>query len=143
VADVFEGAQIVTDEWPLIVFQETGMWLSSQQVLTDIFVELSKNGLSGVVPNDQQAQEHNKKSKSEKDQYIATPFIKNAALYVDISPTGEVLSPGMVERFINAEIGGLEWYLDHSSLREALSDDPVWERFSDGVRSRVQRMMNI
>jgi AbiV family abortive infection protein len=139
VANVFEGAQIVTDEWPLIVFQETGMWLSSQQVLTDIFVELSRNGLSGVVPNDEQAKEHNKKSKFENDRHIATPFIKNAAFYVDISPTGEVLSPGRVERFANAEIGGLEWYLDHSStLREVLSDDPVWERFSDEVRSHFR-----
>ena len=141
VANVFEGAQIVTDDWPLIIFQETGIWPSSQQVLTDIFVELSRNGLSGVVPNDQQAKEHSKKSKFETDQYIATPFIKNAAFYVDISPTGEVLSPGRVEKFTTAEIGGLEWYLDHSSiLREVLSDDPVWERFSDEVRSRVQRV---
>jgi hypothetical protein len=117
------------------------MWPSSQQVLADIFVELSRNGLSGVVPNDQQAKEHRKKSKFENDQYIATPFIKDAAFYVDISPTGEVLSPSRVESFTNAEIGGLEWYLDNSStLREVLSDDPVWERFSDGVRSRVQRL---
>lgn len=140
-ANVFEGAQIVTDEGPLIVFQETGIWPSSQQVLTDIFVELSENGLSGVVPNDKQAKEHRENSKFENDQYIATPFIKDAAFYVDISPTGDVLSPGRVERFANAEIGGLEWYLDHSSiLREVLSDDPVWERFSYGVRSHFQRL---
>ncbi len=139
VADVFEGAKIVTDEWPLIVFQETGIWPSSQQVLADIFVELSRNGLSKVVPNDQQAEKHRKESKFKNDQNIATPFIKNAAFYVDISLTGEVLSPGRVDKFTNAEIEDLEWYLDHSSaLREVLSDDPVWGRFSDGVRSRVR-----
>ena len=26
IADTFEGAQIVTEEWPLILFQETGSW---------------------------------------------------------------------------------------------------------------------
>lgn len=140
VADVFEGAQIVTDDLPFIVFQETGMWPSSREVLTNIFVELSRNGLSGVVPNVQQAKEHRKKSKFENDQYIATPFIKDAAFYVDISSTGEVLSPSRVERFANAEIGGLEWYLDHSrTLQEVLLDGQIWERFSNEVRSRIDR----
>jgi hypothetical protein len=135
---VFEGAEIMTDEWPLIVFQETGMWPSSEERLIDIFVELSRDGVTGVVPNDQQAKEHHKRIKSEPEEYLSTPFIKDAAFYVDISSTGEVLSPNRVDRFANREIAGLEWYLGYSrSLQEALSDDQKWERFSAGVRSRV------
>jgi len=140
VANTFEGAQIVTDEWPLIVFQETGMRPSSREVLTELFVELARNGLSGVVPNIQQAREHREKSKFDNDQYISTPYVKDAAFYVDISSTGQVLSPSRVDRFANSEIAGLEWYLDHScSLREVLSDDERWEQFSEGVGSRVAR----
>lgn len=93
VANIFEGAQIVTDDWPLIVFQETWMRPSSREVLTEIFVELARNGLSGVVPNIQQTKEHRKKSKFENDQYISTPYVKDAAFHVDIPSTGQVLSP--------------------------------------------------
>ncbi len=140
VANKFEGAQIVTDDLPLIVSQATGMWPSSREVLADIFVELSRNGLSEVVPDAQQAKEHRKKNEPEDGEYITTPFVKDAAFYVAILSSGEVLSPNRVERFANAEIGGLEWYLDDSrALQEVLQDDQIWGRFSDGVRSRVER----
>jgi len=128
----------MTDEWPLIVFQETGAYPSAQERLIDIFVELSKDGIKKVVPNDQQAKEHRKSMKCENKEYITTPYTKDAAFYVDILPTGEVLLPNRVDKFANSEILGLEWYLDQShSLREILADGKKWEQFHAAVHSRV------
>ena len=138
IADTFEGAQIVTDEWPLIIFQETGLWPPAQEVLRNIFVELARHGLDNLVPDLSIAKDHRKKMKSENKEYIWTPSIKDAAFYVDISENGEVLSPNRVDRFANAEISGLTWYLDHvHPLSEILPDQERWIRFAEDVRVRV------
>jgi AbiV family abortive infection protein len=135
IADTFEGAQIVTDDWPLIAFQETGYWPAPEEVLKGIFVELANVGLSGLVPKSSDAKAHRNKMKSENKEFIPTPFIKDAAFYVDISETGEVLLPRRVDLFAESEISGLKWFLDHARpLLEILSDDSKWNKFAEYVR---------
>ena len=91
-----------------------------------------------MVPDDRQAREHRKSMKSEHEDYISTPYVKDAAFYVDISPAGEVLSPSRVDRFAGVEIAGLEWYLDQArSLKTVLSDDQKWKWFSGRVHSCI------
>jgi hypothetical protein len=139
IADTFEGAQIVvTDEWPLVVFQETGSWPPAEEVLRNIFVELSKRGLGDLIPSQADAEKYRKKMKLENKEHIWTQDIKNAALYVDISGNGEVLLPDRVERYTNSEINGLARYLgDIRLLVDILSDDKKWTRFAEDVRVRI------
>lgn len=135
IADTFEGAQIVTDEWPLILFQETGSWPPAEEVLRNIFVELSKREWVSLVPLQAEAEAHRKKMKSENKEFVQTPYLKNAAFYVDIYSDGEVLLPTRVDRFAVSEIQGLAWSLRKSHpLLEILSDEEKWTKFAEGVR---------
>ncbi len=136
VANAFEGAQIVTDDWPLIAFQESGFWPRDKEVLGEIFVELMREGLDGLIPNKRKAKAHREMMKSENRQYITTPYVKDAAFYVDIE-NGEVLLPSRVSRFAGSEIAGLSWYLNHGRpMQELLSDDDRWKNFAREVRVR-------
>jgi len=138
VANVFEGAQIVTDDWPLIAFQESGYWPSAKEVLSEIFVALVRSGLDGLIPNRQKAKAHRQMMKSENRQFIPTPYVKDAAFCVDIE-NGEVLSPSRVNRFAASEIAGLSWYLKYARpLLDLLSDDGRWKNFTEEIRVRAK-----
>lgn len=113
-------------------------------ILLEIFRTLSKSDWGSFIPTKKAA-----KSAAKKDQetlndpkihalptdYITTAFIKNAALYVDLSEKGEVLSPNRIYRNTQAEIGGLTWSLRHSgSLLGMLSNEKKWEWFAKHIR---------
>lgn len=74
------------------------------------------------------------KVKVQKRASITTPFIKNAACYVDVKK-GDVLLPSRVDRYANYEIQGLTWSLEHTRpLMQILSDEKKWKPFAESVR---------
>lgn len=132
----FEGAEIVVSEWALISRQQTGQRLSREDRLVDIFSDLAASkGPRNIVPAVDDAKKHLKSIKPEEEGSLSTPFIKDAAFYVDISSVGEVLKPERVNKYANSEIAGLEWDLDKlRALKEIVADDKRWEIFSGRVR---------
>jgi AbiV family abortive infection protein len=113
-------------------------------ILLEIFRTLSKSDWGSFIPTKKAA-----KSAAKKDQetlndpkihalptdYITTAFIKNAALYVDLSEKGEVLSPNRIDGNTQAEIGGLAWSLRRSdSLIGIFSNEEKWKWFAKHIR---------
>jgi hypothetical protein len=113
-------------------------------ILLEIFRTLSKSDWGSFIPTKKAA-----KSAAKKDQetlndpkihalptdYITTAFIKNAALYVDLSEKGEVLSPNRIDGNTQAEIGGLAWSLRRSDpLIGILSNEEKWKWFAKHIR---------
>jgi hypothetical protein len=89
---ILEGAQIVTDEWPLIVFQETGSWLPVEEVLRNIFVELARHGLENLVPDLSVTRNHKRKMKSDNAEYISTRMSELASRESALNTTPENIS---------------------------------------------------
>ena len=69
-------------------FSRNGIVLPAEEALRNIFVELARHGLDNLVPDLSVAKDHKRKMKSDNTDYIWTPYIKDAALYVDISDEG-------------------------------------------------------
>ena len=118
--------------------------LEPKAVLLETFRALSKSEWGNVVPtkksanaaakNDQESL-NDPRMHARPTEIMTAPFIKNAALYVDVEK-GELLLPSRIDRrHANYEIRGLAWSLEHSPLlRQILSDDHQWEAFAGAVR---------
>ena len=91
IADTFEGAQIEIEEWPRVVFQDTGSWPPSEEVLLHVFIRLSKSEWGSFVPTADSAKAAAEstdlqkamdkeigKVKIQKEASLTTPFIKDA-----------------------------------------------------------------
>jgi|CXWL01.1.fsa_nt_gi AbiV family abortive infection protein len=135
----FEGIEIVTSEGAQILSQQTGFAVSWEERLTDIFSDFAAIFVSDkFIPSVRQAQKHHEMMKPKKEEALSTSYIKNAALYVGISPAGEILVPERVSKYVHREIGGLEWNLDKLCvLKEILPEDKRWDRFCARVRAQM------
>ena len=117
--------------------------LAAEAVLLEIFRTLSKSTWGSFIPTRKAA-----KFAAKNDQewlndpqihalptdYITTAFIKNAALYVDLSEESAVLVPSRVDRYTKAEIGGLAWSLRRNdTLIDILSNEEKWEWFAKHI----------
>ncbi len=134
VASVAEGAQIVNGEGFLVAYEEAGYWPSAEQRLAVMFRTLAEKGLRGLVTSPQEAREHFDRLQKE---FPSTPVgseLKNAAFYVDVTDSGEILIPDRVADQATSEILGLEWFFaQFHGLREILINDAAWGRFVRAV----------
>lgn len=135
----FEGAEIVTHEWAQILSQQTGLDVSREDRLVDIISEFSAIYTSDKVRSAKnQARDHHEMMKPENAKSLSTPYVKNAALYVDISSAEEILVPERVSKYGHREIIGLKWNLDELYvLKEILSADNRWDSFCARIRARI------
>lgn len=129
-----EGAQIENSEGFLITYQESGTWPSKRSQLEDMFRSLVRGGLLPLVGNPNEARDFYEDLQTELPESIPSPVLKNAALYVDLSTSGEVLTPARVDAKAAPEILGLEWFLEvFRALPRALKEDEAWKTFADYV----------
>ncbi len=146
IVQTFDGVECQVEAEIDGIRWESGVYspLAAEVVLLEIFRALSKSSWGRFVPTRKAA-----KSAAKKDQellndsqihalpisYITTAFIKNAALYLDLSEESEVLAPSRVDRYTKAEIGGLAWSLRRSDpLINILSNEEKWEWFAKHIR---------
>lgn len=136
----FEGAEIVTHEWSQILSQQTGLDVSREYRLVDIISEFSAIYASDKDRSTKkQVEDHHEMMKPENDDNLSTPYIKNAALYVDINSEGEIDVPKRVSKYGHREIVGLKWNLDELYvLKEILSADKRWDSFCTRIHTQIQ-----
>jgi AbiV family abortive infection protein len=152
ICDLAEAAQIVNkDGW-----DAAGCPSSPVGRLTDLFVPLAERGLASFLDKNEARQFYTElrtrhkelqrewstfQTESKTDWSLASrePDLKNAALYVDLDPTGKVLSPmdRVDDRCARISILGLGWFLDeYAKLSAVISDNSEWQKFADEVRRR-------
>ena len=125
--------QIVTGEFPRDC--DAGYPASADDRLVDMFVALATTGMSGLLASQEAAGLLYKQIEQEIPGAVTTPNRKNAALYVDVTLQGDVLTPSRATEWAMAEVLGLEWHLEtYRLLPEVLRDDERWKNFSGRVR---------
>ena len=136
ICDLAEAAQIVSKEgWDAMSYPS-----SPVTRLSDLFVSLAERGL-GIFLDTEEAREYFRERRR-RDWLLAfrEPDLKNAALYVDLTESGQVLSPaGCVDdQCAKVVVSGLEWFLEqYVNLSSVVSDDQSWREFSGEVRRRL------
>ena len=102
--------------------------------LESMFASLLRGGVQGLATRRVEAREYFDGLRWEYPDLPVTPDKKNDALYVGLSPTGEVWTPARVATWAEFEILGLRWYLDEfRALPEVLQEDERWKRFEESV----------
>lgn len=145
IAGAAEYAQIVSREYVAVLEQESGESMSPDGYLATLFGELSERGLAHLIGTRSDARayyrELTERLEAEEARFPGPRYIpdvesKNAALYVDLTPDGELLTPDRVEPYVGREILGLEWFFSqYGVLPQILKDDARWERFAARFRS--------
>lgn len=91
-----EHAQIVVaDSW-LVAEQESGMRVPQRARIEDLFNVLWRWGVAGLLEEPQQAKAFYARLQQKFPDQLQKPELKNASLYVDLLPTGEVVTPERV-----------------------------------------------
>jgi AbiV family abortive infection protein len=105
-ADMVEGALCVLAEGWAVIEQEAPypMTFTSEHRLLDVLAKLIRTGLDSVFPSVKDAKDHYGRSKPWDG--LRPPDLKNAALYVDIGPNGEVLTPERVAHHATSGVLG-------------------------------------
>jgi AbiV family abortive infection protein len=125
-----EAAEIETHEYRLVVSQEAGFPLTERERLGILFDWLVKHDVACVVADSEGAKRFFRELRKDLTDFLPEPDVKNAALYVDIGPGGEVLTPSRIEERAASAILGLEWFLDvYAALPDVLEDNAAWGDF--------------
>lgn len=136
VVDYAEYAKINCEDFLIEVFRDSGYPPSRATRLGCMFQIIARYGLSGILWGKGPAKEHYKKRQGDVTEILVEPYLKNAALYVDIGPTGKVSTPQGLFDPAEGIIGVLEWFLAHyEGLAELLEDDAEWTSFSKSFRA--------
>jgi hypothetical protein len=146
-------AQIMSSEWWAVANDFGGTTPTSR--LGDLFACLAERGLDcfldtkgakqyykalRVEHEEEQRHWQHLQADPERDIYLVfrEPDLKNAALYVDLAPSGKVMSPTnrVEERDTRLSISGLEYFLDeYAALATVVGDDQHWRDFAERVRN--------
>lgn len=135
-----EYAQIVTEDWADGVEWQTGFRPSIHEQFVARFRQLARGGLGALLEAPREARAFFKMpvSSATGGNDIDVPFgpdMKNAALYVDVTPDGQVKTPSRVAGWATSEILGLDWFLEqYADLVYVLKDDAGWKRLKAAVR---------
>ena len=136
-----EVAQISTADAIAALRQATGEPVVGHDFLVILFRELVRQGVSKLVGNREQAVTFYREfsdTRPSDPTLIHETQLKNAALYVDLTAAGEVLTP---ERTHSAagQVLGLRWFFaQYGWLPHALTDDLEWKRFAAAVRGYLR-----
>ena len=134
IAIAAHGAQCDNEESWAVGADYQGSWPSPTARLEEMFVSLLRDGLRALLSSKDEASKYFEQLRSEFPDCPVTPDKKNDALYVDLSPAGEVWIPAKVASEAQVEILGLKWYLDEfRALPEVLEEDEIWKRFAQSV----------
>jgi AbiV family abortive infection protein len=134
IAIAAQGAQCDNEPSWAVGADYEGAWPSLTARLESMFASLLRGGVQGLVTRWAEAREYFEGLRREYPDFPVTPDKKNDALYVDLSPTGEVWTPARVATWAEFEILGLRWYLDEfRALPEVLEEDERWKRFAESV----------
>jgi AbiV family abortive infection protein len=130
-----EYAQIATENWADGVEWETGFRPSLDQQFAARFCQLARGGLGGLLEEPREAKRFFKTTRpsviGDDSDVPFGPDGKNAALYVDVTPDGEVKTPTRVAGRATSEIIGLDWFLEeYADLPCVLKDDAEWTRLA-------------
>ncbi len=140
IAGAAEGAQIESHEWWAVVASESGSWPSKKERLEDMFGSLLGQGLAWLLGDPGEAKRFYRQAQTKLTQLLVDTELKNAGLYVDLDPQGQVLTPARVEPQVQSMILELEWYLEvYGELLEVLREDEMWERFAQSVGKAAKR----
>lgn len=146
IVQTFDGVESEVEDGIDGISWESGVYspLKTESILLEIFRTLSKSSWGSFIPTKNSANSAARKDQkflndpnmhARPTECITTPFIKNAALYVDLSEKGEVLSPNRIDGNTQAEIGGLAWSLRRSDpLIGILSNEEKWKWFAKHIR---------
>jgi len=130
IASSAEAAEIETEDYRIEFLQETGFRVTPEERLEILFAQLLRYDVASVAADLKGAKEYFKRLRKELTHALPGPDLKNAALYVDISPEGEVRTPKRVEDLAESQILGLEWFLGvYAALSVVLENDAVWADF--------------
>jgi len=125
-----EAAEIETHDYRLVVSQDAGFPLTERERLEILFHWLVKHDVAGVVSDSEGAKRFFRELRMDPTHSLPVPDVKNAALYVDIGPGGEVHTPSRIQERAASAILGLEWFLDvYAALPIVLEDNAAWGNF--------------
>jgi AbiV family abortive infection protein len=132
-----EAAEIETEDYRLVLSEDSGFPLSAEERLQILFRWLLQHDVSSIAVDRKGARDFFESLRTQGSHFLPEPHLKNAALYVDIGPEGEVLTPNRAEDQAESEILGLEWFLDiYQALPKVLEDDGAWGSFADRICTR-------
>ncbi|MFQ5816053.1 MAG: AbiV family abortive infection protein [Candidatus Binatia bacterium] len=135
IAGYAEVAQSECNDDFLVLAQESGYWPTAQVRLTLMFRRIAGYGLRTLLSPPQVARKYYEALQRDFAEIFVDPYLKNQVLYVDLTPTGEVLMPDRLEDPAESQILGLEWFLDeYRGLPELLIDDAAWNKLCGSVR---------
>jgi hypothetical protein len=115
--------------------------MSAEEYLATLLAEMARQGLArmiGTTPDAKKA--YKQSSASDPDsaspkppgpKYLVEIDRKNAALYVDLTREGELLTPDRAARYAVGEILGTGWFFtQYGALPYVLEDDAKWKKFA-------------
>lgn len=133
-ANSAEYVQIITEDWNDGIEWQTGFRPSPEQLLAAMFQQLARSGIGGLIDHHASAKAFLEAAKPtaifEDDEMPFGPDLKNAALYVDLTPDGRIKLPDAVRTRAESEILSLDWFLgEYQMLPRVLGDDSAWNHF--------------
>lgn len=138
IAGCAEGAQINTEEWASGLRLESGVAPSIDEWFCKMMLALAEPGLAKLLAREADLREVARKIESQWPHPLTAPSQKEAALYVDLRPDGQLLTPARVQRHAGTNIRDLEWYLEYfRPLPEIVTDEKHWSTFAADVRRRL------
>jgi len=130
VAAAAEAAEIETHDYRVVIAQESGWPLSHRDALVVLFQQMVGYDLENLVRNPKEAKEFYRRLGKDLHAILPDPYLKNAALYVDLDNSGDVLIPARIEHQVESAIRGLEWFLRvYCALPEVLQNQEEWNDF--------------
>jgi AbiV family abortive infection protein len=108
-----------------------------EERMLDVIVDLARSGLRSVLPTAKEAKAFDAwvpEGLGLMPGDLAPMRLKDAALYVDVSDTGDVLTPEHVAERATSEVLELDYYLKRfGALHDVLMDDVRWQTLAARV----------
>jgi AbiV family abortive infection protein len=144
IAMIAEVAPLACSDGIAAAEQDAGYSMSPEDYLAVLLREMARLGLAEIIGTRVDAKEFYKWVVRDSN----WPFIapsgkhlleierKDAALYVDLTRDGEVLTPDRVADYAASDVEGTSLFLkDYGALPQILEDDAKWEKFARSFRS--------
>jgi len=128
-----QAHSVVAESWRRAE-HESALPVRQRACLEDLFRVLCQRGVSSLLEKPKQAKAFYADLRRKFPQHLLEPDFKDAALYVDLLPTGEVVTPERVMTQLGSPLLSLEWLLEvYRGIDMALTDDAEWERLVQDV----------
>ena len=136
-ADMVEGTLCMFADGWAAEQHDSPYPIAWEERMLDVIVDLAREGLASLLPTGKVAKAyyHSVTTSLALTPDSLTPLnLKDAALYVDVSDAGEVLTPDRVADHATSEVIELDYYLKRfGALRDILMDDERWQQVAARV----------